>query len=448
MNTRKWVVCLLLLIWTVPATGATITASDNAFVRRNQATTDQDETEQLMIKSNGSNGYSRLGYLRFDVTGLTINANDAVFLDLNLESVGTENANVLNVWSLNNGVAGETTWNSGLTYASRPDGTGNVPNGNLGTVSSHGYVSSGSISIPIDTSTFQTLLTNDTNDELTLVLSNNSSHKGAQTRFSALGNSGGNLEPTLRVLPESSVVTITESQYGGTLQEQSESTFVYSQTGSTAKVGEGGTSNANEYIQMMLFELPAQPAGGFQAQDTSLRLTIESDDVVNGGEHADLWAIGYVPAAEIGNVGANLNDGGVTDIDDFFMSESNTETKAGWNIGTNTVKVWDNLAGAKSSGTLASPVPANSALTSFINDLYDNHGAVAGDYLVLRNNYDVNMTNYDDWYFYTYTGSAASNQPTLTLTVAGAPPIPEPMTMLAVGLGIAGLGRYVRRRHS
>jgi|SaaInlStandDraft_1057018.scaffolds.fasta_scaffold05285_4 hypothetical protein len=34
--------------------------------------------------------------------------------------------------------------------------------------------------------------------------------------------------------------------------------------------------------------------------------------------------------------------------------------------------------------------------------------------LVLRVNYDVDMTNYDDWVF--NTGNAATNKPVLTLT--------------------------------
>lgn len=419
-----------------------LTASDNAYVRKSQG--DQDESEVLQIKSNGNNSNSRLGYLRFDTSGLTINPNDAVFLDLNLDTVGSGSLNQLNVWSLNNGVAGETTWDSSLTYGTRPDGTGNVPNANLGTLSSYGYVNPGNISVPIDTGTFQTLLTGDTNNEVTLVLSNNSSHDGGQTRFSALGNTGGNLEPTIRVISESNAVTITESQYGGTLSEQNESTFSYDQSGSRAKVGEGGSGNNTEYIQMMLFELPEQPTGGFQAEDTSLRITIESQDVANSGQNADIWAIGYVPAEEIGDVGTNLNNGSVTDIDDFFLNEADTEISEGWNIGSdNTVKIWDDLASNNSLGTLGSPVPANSALTDFINNMFDNHGASAGDFLVLRNNYDVDMSNYDDWYF--YTGSATNGQPLLTLTAVQAA-VPEPSTFALAALSLIGLGWFGWRR--
>lgn len=38
----------------------------------------------------------------------------------------------------------------------------------------------------------------------------------------------------------------------------------------------------------------------------------------------------------------------------------------------------------------------NGTLTAFINVLYDVHGYEAGDYLLLRTNYDVDKTNYDD----------------------------------------------------
>ncbi len=444
MRTLPLIGLLLCLAMAVPATAASITASDNAFVRKNQATTDQDETEQLMIKSNGTNSYSRIGYLRFDTSGLTVNATDTVTLDINVEAIGTGNSNTLNVWSLNNGVSGETTWNSGLTWNTRPDGTGNVPTASLTALTSYGYTSTGNVRISVPASTFQTLLANDTNNEVTLVLSNNSSHNTAQTRFSALGNTGGYLEPTLRVDPLGPGTTL-ESGYGGELTRMSGSTFSFNQSGTTARAGEGGSGNNQRYNHMMLFQLPEQPTGGFLPEDTSFALTIDHKNN-SPNQHADLWAVGYVPAADIGDVGANLNNGSITDIDDFFLTGTNSETKDGWNIGTdNTVKVWDNMAGLYSTGRLISAAGTDAALTDFINDLYDSHGASAGDYLVLRANTDADMNNYSRWWF--NTGSAASNQPTLTLTVA-APPgvIPEPATMCALGLAVAGLGGYVRKR--
>lgn len=235
-------------------------------------------------------------------------------------------------------------------------------------------------------------------------------------------------------------VSITESLYGGALNEASETTFSFNQTTTVAAVGEGGSGNVNETIQMLLFQLPVRPSGGFQDSDTSLTLTLApppSTDVVTPGEHADLWAVGYIPAEDIGNVGANLNNGGVTDVDDFFLSETDTETKAGWNIGSDTtVKIWDNLADLSSSGTLTSSAAANTALTAFIDDLFLNHGATAGDYLLLRVNYDVNMTDYDNWVF--YTGNASSGQPELMLTFI-TPPSPSLPVVVDNSIGPAAV---------
>jgi hypothetical protein len=225
-----------------------------------------------------------------------------------------------------------------------------------------------------------------------------------------------NHEPLLMLTAadDAGFLSVTESGYGGRLMERTETTFFYNQLSGCA-VGEGGSGNGDEQIMMMLFELPQRPSGGFLAEHTSIRVTGYGEDVDNAGETADMWAVGYVPASDIGNVGANLNDGGVTDIDDFFLSEADTETKNGWNlVAANTVKVWDDLADYRTDGTILSPASANAALTTFINALFDSHGAVAGDYVVLRLNYDANMTDYENWNF--YTGNASSGQPVLTLT--------------------------------
>ena len=185
-----------------PSTATIITPRDNSNVKKSEPARNKDETERLEVKSDGSNRNSRFAYLRFDVSGLTVDDTDTVTLDLNLEDRGTSNAATLNVWSLNDGVEGETTWDSSLTYNTRPDGTGNIPNADLTFLATYSYGIAGNISVDIDTSTFQTLLGSDTNDELTLVLSNDSGDIKAQTFFSALGNTGGNYVPMLTIVPE------------------------------------------------------------------------------------------------------------------------------------------------------------------------------------------------------------------------------------------------------
>ena len=439
-KTRTWVACLLLLAWVVPAAGATIIASDNAYVRTGQG--DQDESQQLWVKSNGGNSNSRLAYLRFDVTGLPGDDTVAATLDLNLEVIASD-ADRFNVWALNDGAA-ETAWNSTLAYSARPDGTANLPNSNVTFLGTHTYGSTGLISVPV-TAGFRNALANDTNDEVTLILSNDSGNTVGVTRFSALGNSGSLPEPSLTVTVQNAEV-IPESGYGGRLMRQS-GTYYYNQTLSSTQVGEGGSGNSDRYTQVLMFELPAYPTGGFVAADTSLEVTMNHDD--SADSNADLWALGYVPAENIAAVGTSLNDAGTTDVDDFFLIESDTEDKDGWNIGTdNTEKVWDNLAvpGATPDGAaLTAPTVANVALTDFINDLFVNHGAEEGDYLALRLTYDGAMDSYDDWSF--YTGQAGVNAPVLTLTVAeSADIIPEPATLALLSLAACGLGGYVRKR--
>ncbi len=436
------VASLLVLALAVPSSAGPITASDNAYVKKGEE--DKDDDNRLMVKSNGANGNSRIGYLRFGVGGTTVGPLDTVTLDMHLVGKGSGNLNTLNVYSLTeDDVEAETTWNSVMTWDGRPSGTTNLPNANVTVLNTYDYadLSTGEIGLTLPTDRVRTLLAADTNDEVTVVLFNNSSHNGGQTSFAAIGNSDNYLEPTLTIDPRApgTYVTVVESAYGGTLQEDDQtpgSPYSYNQSTTHAVVGNHGGDARWDAIQMLLFELPDRPAGGFQAEDTSFEITVERND--DADSNADLWAIGYVPAEDIGDVGANLNNAGVTDIDDFYLKGSDLETEVGWNIdGDLTEKVWDNMATPSSTvGPLFSPAAANTALTDFINDLFENHGASAGDYLVLRNTYDGGMANYDDYHF--YTGSAASDQPVLTLTV------PEPSTLALAAVGLLGLRRRKR----
>jgi len=417
MRIRAAILCVLLIAAAVgPAWGETvITASNNAFVAKGAPTTDQNEAESLLVKSDGGNSLSRFAYMRFDVSGR--NAQDTVFLDLNLVSVASD-AVRLDVWLLNDGTAGETTWNSGMTWDTRPDGTTALPNANTTAVNSYGSNTAGIISIPIPAALWPSILSGDSNNEITLILSNDAGNSSGISTFSSIGNTGGYLKPRLRVLSQTAAETIPESGYGGRLRRDTSSgtVFTWNNGLTTAEVGQGGSGQIYRFNHFLLFQLPARPSGGFTADDTSLSLTEAGGDAWGTGAHADIWAVGYLTAGDLASVGTQLNNGGATDIDDFALIESDSETKAGWNIGGhNTVKIWDNMASGYSVNTLGAPPDVCTNLTSFINDLFDNHGASAGDYLILRNNMDAAVGTSRNWLFYT-GDAAATNKPVLTLS--------------------------------
>jgi hypothetical protein len=333
-----------------------------------------------------------------------------VYLDLHLSFNATSHARQLKLDALNDGVAGETTWNSLMSYAGRPDGTGSLPNGNTTTLATYnGRVMQanagsggprnkenppGQVAIVINPDDLQALIQADTNNELTLILYGTS----ASTDVSSLGST--NLHPQLRILRQENTAAVPESVYGGELHGLSWNT-----SGTTARVGE------EPYNQILAFELPKQPAGGFKAEDTSLEVRLASHNINPGNwglAQVDVWAIGYAPA--------NAVPLSKTDLDSFLI-QADTESKAGLNLGTNTTeKIYNNLVSPfSSSGRFAIPPEASSLLTSFINDLYLNHGVSHGDYLVLRLNPDVNADNSQVYNFNTGNASDAL-KPVLTLT--------------------------------
>jgi hypothetical protein len=403
------------------ATAEVITATANATVRKGTPDADQDESTRFWVKANGGNGESRFTYLRFNTSGLTIKSNDVIFLDLQLTTFSAD-ASQLDVWALNNNAAGESTWSPTITWNTQPAGIVSLPNASVSAVCSYGYGdTTGQLSLNISASVLQALLTNDTNSQLTFILSNDSGNVTNVPAFASLANTGNYLKPSLRIIRETEAELINESGSGGQLTERSETTFYYNKSTTKAAVGEGNTNNMDEMIQMLLFRLPRRPVGGFLETETSFRLitTTNGNDAATSEPGVDLWGIGYIPASALSSVGSKTNNPSVIDIDDFFFNEAETETKVGWNIGTNTtVKIMDDVATENSDCDNATPLsstPAvNTTLTSFINDLFTKYGAQEGDYVVLRANYDIDMGNFETFAF--YTGDSSSYKPSLTLT--------------------------------
>ena len=403
--TKTLLVACMSLVFASSLSAKTITASDNAWVLSGSG--DQSETGTLSIRRD-----SNIAYLRFDISTLNVRSNDLVYLDLYLAGPASSHAERLYVDALNDGVAGETTWNAGMAYAGRPDGTGTLPNSNTTRLLTYDARVAGQaaaigggrgqenppdqISIVINNSTMQSLLASDTNDELTLIIS------GPQDASTLASLGSTNLNPQLRVLHETNVEVIPESTSGGEVDSTT-----WNDSGTTARVGN------DPWNQILLFKLPRQPAGGFSADDTSLAFTLASNDINPGNwgfAHADLWAIGYVPANA---VPLQQNE-----VDNYLIQTNAPPSETGWNIGTNiTQKIYDNLTSPfVSDGTrLAIPPSATARLTEFINGLYVNHGAKVGDYLILRLNPDVSPDNGQEYWL--YTGDASDNvKPILTLS--------------------------------
>jgi hypothetical protein len=413
MNKRFYLACGLVLTVLTTAVwaggGKTITASDNAYVLNGSG--DQSEASSLTIR-----GTSRLAYLRFDTAGLSLGSEDLVYLDLYLTPQESSHAELIRVAALNDGTPGETTWNSTMTYAARPDGTTGPTNANTTAVATyHGRVASwnsaegqvspssppGQGAIVISNSVMRSLLADDMNGELTLIL------YGASSDIYASSLGSTNLHPQLRIIRKARVETIPESSYGGYYRSDNTS---WNDTGTNGIAGR--VYNASTHF--LLFQLPRRPKTGFAPGDTSLEATLLSQNSRSGSDWnrilADAWAVGYVPAGDV-----PLTAG---DVSGHHLI-GNTENKAGMNLGTNlTVKLCDTFASFYSiaNDRYALAPDACETLTAFINDLFDNHGAKARDYVVLRlcgdNAAAVNGTAYQF-----YTGNAAANQkPVLTLS--------------------------------
>jgi hypothetical protein len=181
-----------------------ITAEENATA--NKSAPDTVQTGVMRVKSDGDNDYSRIAYLRFDVSSL-VSAKSIgsaeLALDVTLQEGGT-----INIYALNDGVTGESTWGRDtLTWNTRPDGTGNVPNSKLRLLTSNKVSTTGVVTFDL-TDDLPALLAADTDGKITLALAGSSSKD--QTIFSELGSTTG-AAATLNVSTDVSTDVILNS---------------------------------------------------------------------------------------------------------------------------------------------------------------------------------------------------------------------------------------------
>jgi hypothetical protein len=169
-----------------------IVASDNAWVDIGGG--DMDESSTLRVEMNG--GVSHLSYLRFDMSSLAP-MKTVLSAQLNLYKVAGgfwDPGPSLRLYSLTNGVAGETTWNSGMTWATRPTEFGS----SLGSIPGSTINAGTSISFDL-TSSMMGLITNDTNGQITFKLEISYMSKYNWLTIGSVANNSGYPKPTLTI---------------------------------------------------------------------------------------------------------------------------------------------------------------------------------------------------------------------------------------------------------
>jgi hypothetical protein len=185
-----------------------IVASDNAWVSIFTPTQDMDESTTLRVEMNG--GVNELSYLRFDISSLALMTN-VLSAQLNLYKVAGgvwDPGPSLHVYSMSNGVPGETSWDSGMTWDSRPTAFGS----SLGSIPSSNINAGGSLSINL-TSNMMGLITNDTNGQITFKLELSFMSKYNWFTIGSVANGSGYPKPTLTVTgiwppPRGTVITL------------------------------------------------------------------------------------------------------------------------------------------------------------------------------------------------------------------------------------------------
>lgn len=150
--------------------------------------------------------------------------------------------------------------------------------------------------------------------------------------------------------------------------------------------------------------------------------------------NADIYGLGYVSSPPA--------------MSSSWMLTSDTETRDGDTLGTNLgadlpVKLVDDAVTAGTTMTVGSTtVVTGSMLVDFLNDLYTEHGAVAGDYVVFRVNPDADeFTASGASANFRYAGSQRTDRAQLSLTI-----VPEVSTALLSSFAACGL--LLRRRRA
>jgi hypothetical protein len=191
-----------------PPTPAALIASTNAYTLRSAANSNQNDSQSLIVKNDGSDGNSRFAFFRFDLSSLDDREVASGMLNLYFKQSNQGNE-TLSVHVVPDG-SNETTWGAGLTWNTQPS----VSGGAIGTYSLNTGGEADSV-ISIGLASLDSLLDEDSNGEITLRLT---ASGGGSLNFASSSNTGGFSKPTLSVeyLPDLPV-SATESSFEETV---------------------------------------------------------------------------------------------------------------------------------------------------------------------------------------------------------------------------------------
>lgn len=204
-----------------------IIASDNAFVLRSSATTDQSEATTLTTKRlNDSN--TRIAYLRFNLSSFlgTYTADDitAVSLILNYTSAFAETVRGYGLLETNTASVVDSAWTGVMTWNTQPARTttpNDIPNSSTALPNANTTqllfsqaipAASGLITFNLSLAEFKALLAADNNDQVTILFHNTG---GNNCNWSSITD-GANPKPTLRLVTLSAPPTQADIVWKGT----------------------------------------------------------------------------------------------------------------------------------------------------------------------------------------------------------------------------------------
>lgn len=199
-----------------PTADTFFVASDNAYVLRSATTTVENSAEVFQVKRLADSN-TRVSYIRFNLGWFlnTHSATGATQVKLHLYIPGaTSGGGNLSVFGLLDTIGGtngfDSRWSSAsMTWNNQPAKTASpndIPNSSTALPNTNTTAALASVAIPstagefivsLDPAGFTDLLTNDSNQQLTLALVNNSA---TIVSFASVANTGGYLQPTLEIV--------------------------------------------------------------------------------------------------------------------------------------------------------------------------------------------------------------------------------------------------------
>lgn len=413
-----------------PSHAVTVTTADgngaDSYVRLGQAGTNFGAASGVVIKDSGTSSTTRLGYLRFDLSG-TAGVFDDATLTLDVSTNNTSGgqppqAFTVNVYGLADGDSGENWGEGTINWSNAP--ANNTSNNQVGS----GSVLLGSFSVPavnpptsvdFNSKALANFLNQDTDGNATIILQREGGPGGANLAFASKEN-GGQPAPTLTAneIDGVNIVIGTEDGDGAdSYVRLGEPSTNYGGATSVLTKDSGGSGTTRKgYLRFDLSEVTND------ALEAALILDIAINNA-GGGSTTPLEFDVEVFGLLDGDAGEGWDESTI-DWDNAPANGANNGI-LGNAQSLGVFRVEDNSAGQV--------LFTSQALIDFINADTDNRGT-----LILRR---ISGTGSNNLGF----GSKENDvlvQPTLSVIMA----IPEPATASMFGLAIGGLALRRRRR--